>query len=415
MHEPTRVVPFKMWDRINNFGDAVNPHIIKLVSGLEPVKGGRGDHLIGIGSVLQKAGEHSYVWGAGLMHPDMPVRVPGERIRAVRGRRTLEILRERGILGRDVPLGDPGVLVRRYADRLVGPAVERRFRACVVPHHASYDDLAFKELREDPDVKLVNMRSNSLDTLRSIAEAEVVLSQSLHGLIFAEALNRPSLWISNNVTSDWCFKFGDWYTNTLEPQAEPVAFSRREPLDIESMIPAARLAGLDVDEEALISAFPLDCTVERDTANLVTFEEGRARKSIFVASRALTPFQGTKLSELEEPVRRKLERDLKLPVRDYFKNWAETRYSIIGHDRYFDESAVYAAVETIMDKHSNVKFAFLRRADRYERRRGRRKGRVQHYHGIDYVLGDDTVGACLVARPDLGFSLVEGSTLSILL
>lgn len=409
MEKTTRVVPFRMWDRINNFGDAVNPHIIKLVSGLEPVKVGGGDALIGIGSLLQKSNEHSYVWGTGLMHSHMVVRAKAERIRAVRGRRTLEELRARGILDHDVPLGDPGVLVGRYAEQLIGTVTERRYRACVIPHHASRDDRVFKLLRSNPDVKVVNMRSTSLETLRDIAESEVVLSQSLHGLIFAEALGRPSLWISINQSPDWRFKFEDWYSNTLEPQAEPVPYLRKGPLDIEGMSAAARLCGLNVDQDALIAAFPFDCAVERDTSDLVTFEEGRAQSSVFVRSPALDPVQGRKLHELEEADRRQLERELKLPARDYFKNWAESRYSIIGNDPFFDDRRIYAAVQTIMDKHSNVKFAFLRRSAEKENA----TGRVVKYRSIYYALGDDTIGPCIVARPDLGFSFVEGSTLSI--
>jgi hypothetical protein len=405
-----RVVPFKMWDRINNFGDAINPHIIKLVSGLEPVKAGRVDHVIGIGSVLQKANERSFVWGSGLMHPHMGVRAAGDRIRAVRGRRTLEILRGEGILAADVPLGDPGFLVGRFADRLVNRGTERRYRAAVVPHHASQDDPVFKALSSSLDVKIVNMRSTSLQILQSIQEADVILSQSLHGLVFAEALGRPNLWISSNATSDWCFKFEDWFSNTREPQLAPRMFPRKGPLDIDALAAEARLHDVAIDEDALIAAFPLECAIERDAAGLVGFEEGRARETVFVPTRALAALQGEPLFALPEVVRRKAERDVKLPARAYFHNWAETRYAVIGHDRYFDDAAIYAAVQAIMDKHSNVKFAFLKRSSQ---RTPAGEGKVSTYRGIDYIVGDDVVGPCVIARPDLAFSFVEGSTMSI--
>ena len=107
----TAVIPYRMFNNIDNLGDAINPAIIHACSGLEPVLARAGAHLLGIGSILQLADRDSHVWGSGVMWPDSDApRIDPARVFAVRGVRTRDHLHRLGLLARDVPLGDPGFL-----------------------------------------------------------------------------------------------------------------------------------------------------------------------------------------------------------------------------------------------------------------------------------------------------------------
>lgn len=406
------VIPFKMWDRISNFGDAINPYIIKCVSGLEPVKVRSGPHLLAIGSVLQKADAASYAWGTGIMHPSMQIGISDEtRICAVRGKKTWEVLQRAGLLSRDIPLGDPGFFVRRYLRKFVDVSQPSRFRICVIPHHASQDSPAFQAFERSAEVKLVSMRSISLRTLQDIYESDVVLSQSLHGLVFAEAFGKANLWISEKSDDDWCFKFRDWYSNTRAPADAPALFRRGERLNLEELSRQARLHDVAIDEDALSQAFPMDCATPRPAKGFVPFEAARARAPVCVASSALTSLAGQPLSTLDEKLRRRAEREIKMTFRSHYADWAETQYTVIGDDKYFFDDYAYQAAITVMDKHSNLKFAFL--AKRRDFTGDPRS--IRRYQGVDYVLSDETVRSTMVVRPNEEFSFLKFDPFLILI
>ena len=218
---PRGRIPYFYWNNIRNCGDALNAYILRDVVGVDGVPRARaGAHLMGIGSILNRANRHSLVWGSGVLRPNMPMRLLAPRqIRALRGTRTRDHLRSLGIAVPDVPLGDPGILSARLLD---GTARTRRYRAGVVPHHASWGMPFFDALRGRDDVCVVDMMDDSLLPLEQIAQSDVVLSQSLHGLIFAEAMGTPNLWISRTAIPDWTFKFHDWFSTMDEPQDSPV-------------------------------------------------------------------------------------------------------------------------------------------------------------------------------------------------
>ncbi|WP_424606614.1 polysaccharide pyruvyl transferase family protein, partial [Acinetobacter baumannii] len=75
-------------------------------------------------------------------------------------------------------------------------------------YHSAKWDLA----RNSDEFCVIDMMDDSLAPLQRISEAEVVLSQSLHGLIFAAALGKPYLWISGHSSEVWNWKFLDWFS-----------------------------------------------------------------------------------------------------------------------------------------------------------------------------------------------------------
>ena len=153
----------------------------------------------------------------------------------------------------DIALGDPGVFVDELPE--IAEAVGRGVGGCgtvVIPHYALAGSEQIKNLARGLDATILSPRTSSLDFVKAIAAAEAVVSQSLHGLIFAEALGKPSAWIAHSDDEVWTFKFHDWFSNTIDPPGQPLHMDA----------PAARirehirLSGLSVDKKALRAAFP---------------------------------------------------------------------------------------------------------------------------------------------------------------
>jgi hypothetical protein len=91
----------------------------------------------------------------------------------------------------------------------------------------------------------------------TIAAAEVVISSSLHGIVFAHAYNRPAVWLklSDRVIGAG-FKFHDYYGSIgFRPQAVATC-GPDDPF--ESIVARASLPGLAIDREALKAALKGD-------------------------------------------------------------------------------------------------------------------------------------------------------------
>lgn len=192
-----------------NFGDDINPSFFQRVGGLPTrlAAGRRSPHLLGAGSILGKATSESVVCGAGLLAPLSSAPLRPRELVAVRGRLSLEAVRG----GDATLLGDPLVLV----DGLV-PPIPKRHRFGFVPHVTSIHRwrAAGRGRR-----LLIDPGADPWRVVEAIASCEVVLSQSLHGLIVADALGVPNVWVG--PTTDMVggrFKFDDYCSTLTEPK-----------------------------------------------------------------------------------------------------------------------------------------------------------------------------------------------------
>jgi len=199
-----------------NFGDDINPTFFGAVSGqcTRFASDRRLPHVLGAGSILERATPTSVVCGSGLLQPPHGRSQPQPVLVAVRGEHSLAAFAPRG----DVFLGDPIVLIDAWVTRGV-----TRHRFGLVPH-----------VRSVPRWRQLNTRALHLidpglplwQVVEEIAACETVLSQSLHGLIVADALGVPSVWVapSRDMVGDR-FKFDDYFS-TLDLAKECVPESR---------------------------------------------------------------------------------------------------------------------------------------------------------------------------------------------
>lgn len=331
-----KLVNVKMFNKIHNLGDSINPFIIGAVSGAVPVYSEVTEkHVLGIGSISFYANENSYVWGSGEINGSRLLgNVNPKNVRALRGERSLNFYRSS--LGRnnlDVPLGDPGYLIKRFVDF---GEVDKKYKACFVPHHGSLDNQVYKMAGKNNELCVFNIVTCDLSELVKIKQSEVVISQSLHGLIFAEALGVPSVWVSSRFDEAWKFKFHDWYSTTFEPFWEPLSLN--QPID--QLIANARLSGSKIDIDELLSAFPTEAIFdsERDVTYLSDF-------NVKPVTRVLT-------DELENLDFNDFLNKARLMHRRASEHLAIPNYSIVGKDAgRVSENNLQSMVEIMNIKH----------------------------------------------------------------
>lgn len=203
------------WFDSKNWGDALNPVLIKMISGETPHNMNH-THLVDIvhnpvylvvGSILEYADKNSVVWGAGFISKDSKVVEPPKKIYAVRGPLTRELLIEQGIPCPGI-YGDPALLLPRYYN----PTIEKKYKMGFIPHYAEWDSKIAQTYNNDPTVLTIDITSGIYNVVNQILSCDRIESSALHGLIIADAYSIPSTWLhlSNKIIGGW-FKFNDYF------------------------------------------------------------------------------------------------------------------------------------------------------------------------------------------------------------
>ena len=211
-----------------NYGDLLSKYLVEALSGRRVVYAGaaRAD-LIGIGSIFHKVASHQWqrpfllklrpliVWGTGTIHPQDLRLGRFVDVRAVRGPRTAALLH----LPADIPMGDPGLLAPIL---LEGSKIKKKHRIGLVPHVADVGNAAVNEIASALSAIVVDLRNADIvETTRTIAACDYVVSSSLHGLVIADAFSIPSVHVritSGVVGGNW--KFHDYYESLGRPYAQ---------------------------------------------------------------------------------------------------------------------------------------------------------------------------------------------------
>jgi succinoglycan biosynthesis protein ExoV len=230
------------------------------------------DLLIGIGSLLGKpvqgldARARNLVLGAGAGYGEPPILAPGTwDIRCVRGPRTASALG----LPASSAISD-GAVMTSQLQRFAG--ITRHDRVLFVPHHATATDPAFdwEAICAEAGVTLLSPCGDSEAVIRTIAGARLVLAQSLHAAIVADAFRVP--WRALRGSHFNAFKWGDW------------AESMDLPLEAAPLFPLTRhysrlrrLFGTKADKsERTTSAKDPRSTSRRSGRHLLAFDASRA-------------------------------------------------------------------------------------------------------------------------------------------
>ncbi len=241
---------------VKEIGDLVSPIAVQYATGRPAVwrRPNAGAHLLAAGSILHRATPESHVWGSGL-DPSQPIgEIEGDRIWALRGKLTHDLLKPevRGL--RDVPLGDPLYLVgRRLA--AFAPSRSVTHRLGVVPRVADRDHPAIAHLRAQDGVAVLDSRGPASAFFARMMACEAIASSSLSALILAEALGIPNLWLDFGIESSArAFEFQDWFSLADKPQAAPMRIVAQSHAN--DLVAVSALHEMKIDERALRNALP---------------------------------------------------------------------------------------------------------------------------------------------------------------
>ncbi|MCC2611776.1 polysaccharide pyruvyl transferase family protein [Neorhizobium sp. Rsf11] len=206
-----------------NFGDDLN---LWLWDALLP--GFRDVHpeilLVGVGTVLNPAllpaGQKKLVVGSGYGYGTPPdIGNPAEwDVRAVRGPLTaakLGLPPERAIT-------DPAAMITDMPEFQSLPKVHRK---TFIPHWESAEFGMWEAVCEPVGLAYLDPRGEAKSVIRHIAQSELIIAESMHGAILADAFRVPWIAVSTSRSIN-NFKWNDWASSvgtTYEPRYVPVS------------------------------------------------------------------------------------------------------------------------------------------------------------------------------------------------
>jgi pyruvyltransferase len=241
-----------MWCEGRNWGDALSPYLVRLLSGKEVVlrTGLHHRRFLAIGSILSDANEHAEVWGSGFIRVNDRVRVGPRKVHAVRGPLTRDLLLRQGV---DCPevYGDPALLLPKFFN----PEVEKRHAVGIIPHYIDKGHPWLRQFMLDPQVRIIDIEASIEDFVRDVKSCDVILSSSLHGLICADSYGISNTWIklSGDVVGG-DFKFRDY--RAAIGAGEPLAVKVMDQTRLDPIVSATNKYEIDIDLSKLLSACP---------------------------------------------------------------------------------------------------------------------------------------------------------------
>jgi len=213
---------------LGNFGDRINPW---LWSRLIPDLLHTDDQtlLLGVGTILSDripTRQHKVVFGSGLGYGAPPQIDDSWSFYCVRGPLTAQKL---GLAER-FAVTDPAALVRtlHYAEGLREGHADGR--PAFMPHHLSARSYNWREIARQADMDYIDPCDSVPSVLNRIFHARLLVTESLHGAIVADALRVP--WtavrayphhVLNFKWQDWCASLGMNY----EPMDLPALWDAR--------------------------------------------------------------------------------------------------------------------------------------------------------------------------------------------
>jgi pyruvyltransferase len=127
---------------------------------------------------------------------------------AVRGELTKKTLK----LDSTIPVGDFGLLADRLLNKK-GAVTVKKYQVGFVPHYVDYYNPWFANMANQlkNECCIIDVQNKPESVISQISNCHVIVSSSLHGIIVADSLNIPNIWIqlSDKVIGDG-FKFYDY-------------------------------------------------------------------------------------------------------------------------------------------------------------------------------------------------------------
>ncbi|TNF62194.1 MAG: hypothetical protein EP306_04190 [Burkholderiales bacterium] len=192
-----------------NFGDDINLDFFSAVTGRPTAyAGGNRLHVLGIGSIAQKANPNSVIVGSGVLE-STKIDATAAFVLSTRGLITAECLGTRPAF-----LGDPVSLI----DRIFPAEASPTFELGIIPHESQLDVLASCGL-DLSRVKIISPKRHHAQVVKDVLGCRRIISQSLHGLIVADAYAIPNAWLEPSANMrGGTLKFRDYFSSLDRPK-----------------------------------------------------------------------------------------------------------------------------------------------------------------------------------------------------
>jgi len=223
----SRIPLITFYSELSNWGDALNPVLVKHISGRDPVAVGDAYNFRGrpvysvIGSILGETWtnlSNIEVWGSGFISADRIFRTAPNKIHAVRGPLTRKLILAQGLPCPAV-YGDPALLYPRY----YAPKVKREYDLGIVAHYFDRDNPWVRRATLETNVLNIDVLGGVKEFVDQMCRCRFVASSSLHGLIAADAYGIPFTWLSlSDRVIGHGFKFRDYLMSTGRHDVRPL-------------------------------------------------------------------------------------------------------------------------------------------------------------------------------------------------
>lgn len=250
-----------------NLGDELNYYLLTKLTGKRVIAHknffhGRISNYQVIGSVVEECNELSEIWGAGAFQKiERPLLCKPNKVHAVRGPLTRDFLIQNGV---DCPAvyGDPALLL----PLMYTPKQVAHKRLGIIPHFNDFNSPIIDVLRREyQDCVVIKLRDYDewTDVIDSIANCDVILSSSLHGLIIADSYKVPNVWVKfSERTFEGAFKYLDYFGGVGRLDKSPIDLNK-DNWQEEIKNALSKYNTIDFDERALIEACPFKIIVNR--------------------------------------------------------------------------------------------------------------------------------------------------------
>ena len=215
--------PFHWESTHGNFGDDLNLWLWDfLLPGLRDVH--NETLLVGVGTVLNTeilpAEGRKLVIGSGFGYGSLPDMRDGSQwdIRSVRGPLTAE----KAGLPPEMGIVDPAVLVTEMPEF---QNVSKNGKRTFIPHWESAAVGLWPEICKTVGLSYLDPRGEAKAVIREIAASELIVAESMHGAILADAFRVPWIAVSSSRSIN-SFKWNDWARSlgvTYAPKHIPVS------------------------------------------------------------------------------------------------------------------------------------------------------------------------------------------------
>jgi len=245
------------WGTNGNWGDALNHILCNHISGKEvnKIETGTEDPIFRyycIGSILEHVRAKNFeVWGSGLIAEHGKLKVKPNKIHAVRGPLTRNLLLKQGI---DCPeiYGDPALLYPRFYK----PNVKKKYKYGIIPHYVDANNPWVLQFKNNKNVKIIDIKDWSINRfVDEVNQCETILSSSLHGIICGDSYGIPSYWIElSDKVHGTGFKFRDYFSSVNRPVLAPIRPNLNQRIiDISNHFYKYKI---DIDLDKLLEACP---------------------------------------------------------------------------------------------------------------------------------------------------------------